>query len=172
MPAAPIFTARTIIRPMTLDDLDCLWEMDSDPDVMAYVGRPAYTDRKEFNAEMTGDFKRGERFKFMRMVALKDTGEPIGWLLFRPTEDGEWIEAGWRLVKRAWGKGYIPEAIGRLVNLAIADWGLNRYMAVLEAENKNSSRICEKLGMTYRGKTERYYDEELDIWSFDKTRQN
>lgn len=166
MPQAVIETERLILRPMNLPaDMDCLWEMDSDPDVMKYIGIPAFTDREAYAAQITKDYDEGLRFKFQLMVTLKDTLEPIGWVIFRPTLNGEWIETGWRLVQRAWGHGYAPEAAGKLVELATQEWGVHKIMAVLEKSNTKSSTVCAKIGLQYRGETTDYYDEELSFWT-------
>ncbi|MBP3078357.1 acetyltransferase [Streptomyces sp. 604F] len=52
---------------------------------------------------------------------------------------------------RVWGQG-IGTEIGRsLISLGFDRWGLHRIHATCDPRNRGSSRVLEKLGMTYEG---------------------
>jgi RimJ/RimL family protein N-acetyltransferase len=98
------------------------------------------------------------------MIELRLAPEPLGWVFLRPTEDGDWLELGYRLLPEAWGKGVAPEAASMLIDVAFDDWQAESVMALIVPENLNSRRVVEKLGFEHAGATERYYDERLDLW--------
>lgn len=157
-----LYTRRLRLRPVDSSDVDCHWQMDSDPQVMRYVQAPA-TDRQD-HARAFHEGLAGDRFAFVRMIEVRDNPEPLGWVFLRPTEDGDWLELGYRLLPAAWGKGIVPEASSMLIDVAFDDWRAASVMALIVAENANSRRVAEKLGFENSGPTDRYYDERLDLW--------
>ena len=162
LPLEPILTENLSLRQMREDDFEAIWNMDSDPDVMRYIRDPQ-TDKEAFIAELRQDLKKGERFKFYRMMADKTTDKAIGWLILRPTEDGRWIEIGYRLLKSHWGKGLAPEGSRALIELGFGTLGLSEIMLVLRPENKSSSIVAEKLGFIYQG-IRKFYDLDLSFY--------
>ena len=167
LPTEPILTERLLLRTMREDDIPSLWLMDSDPDVMKYIPTPIL-DKQTYLADMKKDFHEAERFKFFLIIADKKTDEAIGWLLFRPTEDGKWVELGYRLLKKQWGKGYVPEAARAIIRIGFNDLGLTEVMLVLIKENKKSQKVAEKLGFTYQG-IRKFYNMDLAFYLLKKT---
>ena len=109
----------------------------------------------------------GERYKFFYAIDWKNEpaadGDALGWVLLRPTEDGRWIELGYRLRRAAWGAGVATEASKAMLDIAFDHWGVAQVMAVILPGNARSRRVVEKLGFNYRG-IDRFYDE--DCWLF------
>jgi RimJ/RimL family protein N-acetyltransferase len=97
------------------------------------------------------------RFKFFNAVEWKKPpagkeGFMIGWVLFRPTEDGRYVEVGYWFLPEAWGKGLATEA-GRAmieghrqaVGVPYADIYAEAYVG-----NHASRNVLEKLGLEVR----------------------
>ncbi len=171
LPAQRLETERLLLRPIEAGDIDCLIEMDTDPEVMRYI--PGYLVAPEkaadYRQSLLEDIAAGERFKFFYAIEMKETpGEAVGWLLLRPTEDGEWIELGYRLVQRMWGRGIAPEASRACVQAAFDLWQVPRVMAVIDDDNEKSARVLEKLAFKPRGKL-RIYDMELELFLRDSS---
>ena len=61
------------------------------------------------------------------------------------------------LAERAWGKGYMTEALRRVIDFAFDGLGLNRVEADHFAENPASGRVMEKAGMTKEGYARQKY---------------
>jgi RimJ/RimL family protein N-acetyltransferase len=162
LPEAPILTERLCLRAIREDDFQAIWQMDSDPEVMKYI-RPILVDKAAFMDEMKADFAKGQRFKFFRIIADKSTDKAMGWLILRPTEDGKWVELGYRLLKIHWGKGYAPEGSKALINLGFDKLELDEIMLVLRSENKKSSNVAERLGFIYQG-IRKFYDLDLSFY--------
>src|SRR5450432_1973167 len=102
-----------VLRPLTLDDVDTLVALDSDPEVMRYVtgGRPSSRD------EVIEMVRRriGRRW----MADDRSTVEFVGWFGLVPsaTTAGEY-ELGYRLRRAAWGAGLATEGTRALIDLA------------------------------------------------------
>lgn len=84
-------------------------------------------------------------------------------LLLRPTEDGEWIELGYRLPQRMWGRGIASEGSRTCVKAAFEKWQVPEVMAVVDDGNDKSVRVLEKLAFKPHGKLH-IYDMELDCF--------
>lgn len=168
LPDEAIYSERLILRKLQVGDIEALWEMDSDPDVMEFMPM-IYSDKTAHREEMLKEIGYGDKFKFFRFIALKETNEPVGWFLFRPTENQKWVEVGYRLLKKQWGNGYATEACRTFIQLGFEKWGVKEIMAILSKENKNSARVAEKLGLTYRGQTQDYHDMDLAFYLLEKT---
>ncbi|WP_327675032.1 GNAT family N-acetyltransferase [Kitasatospora sp. NBC_00458] len=92
----------------------------------------------------------------------RDTGLVVGTVLLAPLPggDGE-VEVGWHLHPDSWGNGYATEAARGALARGFAD-GLTEVHAVLRPGNEPSAAVCRRLGMTHRGRTDRWYGLELE----------
>jgi len=82
-------------------------------------------------------------------VEEKATGRFVGWVHFRPApgrpEDEP--ELGYRLERRAWGRGYATEASRAVLDKAFRDQGVRRVFAETMVVNAASRRVMEKCGL-------------------------
>src|SRR4051812_8426898 len=107
-------TERLLLRRFTEADVDNLFDLYSDPDVMRFLNGGESTPREMIQRETLPHFLRDyECFAaFGTWAAIeKSTGKFVGWFSFKPTDDSrpDDIEIGYRLRKSAWGKGYATE---------------------------------------------------------------
>jgi RimJ/RimL family protein N-acetyltransferase len=156
----PLLTDRLIVRDITEADAELLFELDSDPEVMRYIGpRPAndviwYRDRIQ-TAYVP---HQKHPWRGVRIVLDRASGEFLGWVFVRPavaspiardigwTEPGE-EEVGYRFRRPAWGRGIATEAAIPLVQIAMADPATTAVVACARAGNAGSLRVLEKLGL-------------------------
>jgi len=157
---------RLRLRPFEAGDAEAFWQMRSNPDVMKYIPLELATDRDEVYQEFADALAAGERFKFFNAVEWKDPpagreGFMIGWVLFRPTEDGRFVELGYWFLPEAWGKGLATEAskamiAGHQQAMGVPDEDI--YAEVMLG-NHASRNVLEKIGLdvthegTYLGTT-------------------
>jgi RimJ/RimL family protein N-acetyltransferase len=137
-------TQRLVLRPLTLDDVDPLVALDSDPEVMRYItgGRP--TPRTEM-------IERVRRRIGRRWIADdRATAEFVGWFGLVPSAiaAGEY-EVGYRLRRAAWGKGLATEGTRALIDLAFTELGATRIWAETMAVNARSRAVMERCGLRY-----------------------
>ncbi|UYQ66162.1 GNAT family N-acetyltransferase [Streptomyces peucetius] len=149
-----LHTERMALRPFTVDDLDRLVDLDSDPEVMRYIngGRPTPPDTMRtvhlprLLHRHTGTGARG-----FWAAESKDTRTFLGWFEFRPLDDDSpaVVELGYRLRKAAWGRGYATEGARALIHKGFAELGVQRVTANTMAVNAGSRRVMEKSGLKY-----------------------
>jgi RimJ/RimL family protein N-acetyltransferase len=146
-------TERLVLRRFTAGDVDNLFDLDSDPEVMRFLNGGTPTPREVIEHDILPRFLRSyERFPGCGFWAAieKATGEFLGWFSFRPPEGagpGE-VELGYRLRKAAWGQGYATEASRALIRKAFTELGVQRVVATTFAANLASRRVMEKAGLT------------------------
>ena len=155
-------TKRLIIKPSSLENVETVYPLVSDPEVMRYVGKGAKTP------EETVEGIKNHILHFQKHgfgfgdVYEKATGTFIGnaGLVYLEMDDTQpEIEVGYRLHKAYWNKGY-----GTELTKALIDWGfknipVKKLVAVLRSENEKSRRVLEKAGMRYVGRVHSYNNE-------------
>jgi RimJ/RimL family protein N-acetyltransferase len=156
----PLLTDRLILRDITEADAELLFDLDSDPEVMRFIGpRPApdlagYRDRTRTAHVLF----QAHPWHGIRVVLDRASGEFLGWVFVRPaaafkfareigwTGPGE-AEVGYRYRRSAWGRGLATEAATALVRIALADPATTAVVACALASNAGSLRVLEKLGL-------------------------
>jgi RimJ/RimL family protein N-acetyltransferase len=148
-------TERLVLRQFTEADVDNLVELDSDPDVMRFLGGGP-TSRAFIQDEMLPNWLRYyERYAGYGFWAAieKSTGDFLGWFHFRPEHGGsaEEAELGYRIRKSAWNKGYATEASRALIRTGFTNFGVQRVVASTAIDNLGSRRVMEKSGLRLVG---------------------
>jgi RimJ/RimL family protein N-acetyltransferase len=143
-------TPRLAIRQFTEDDVDNLFSLNSDSEVMRYLGRPVPREvlRDEIIPFHLGVYQRFDRLGTWAAESASN-GEFLGWFHFR-TEDDDItnIHLGYRLCRSAWNKGYATEGSAALINMGFTDLGVQRVFAHTMTTNAASRRVLEKCGLT------------------------
>jgi RimJ/RimL family protein N-acetyltransferase len=146
-------TERLLLRRFTVADVDSLFDLDSDPEVMRFVNGGTPTPRAVIEHDILPRFLwYYERFAGYGYWAAieKASGEFLGWFHFRPAEGAspDEVELGYRLRKAAWGRGYGTEASRALIRKGFTELGVRRVVASTFADNLASRRVMEKAGLT------------------------
>jgi len=147
-------TERLTLRRFTEADVDNLFDLDGDPDVMHFLNGGKPTSRAVIEQETLPRFLRFyEQFAgFGVWAAIERSGGAfIGWFAFRPIDDGnpDEIELGYRLRKSAWGKGYATEGSRALIRKGFTELGVRCVVAQTMTVNLASRRVMEKSGLTF-----------------------
>ena len=148
-----ITTPRLVLRWISEDDIDGLYEIFSDPQVMRYWSTVPLTNR-EAAAELQREIAQGNESETMLKwgIALRDTGTVIGTTtLFNLSLDNGRAEIGYAMARAYWGKGYMNEALKALVSHAFDVMGLRRLEADVDPRNAASIRSLERLGFQREG---------------------
>jgi len=150
-------TERLTLRRFTPDDLDDLVALDADPAVMRYIngGRPTPHDemRDDYLPYWLAYYERGDAWGFWAAIEC-ETGAFLGWFHLRPRRDDppdppDEPELGYRLVRKAWGRGLATEGSRALVRKAFEELGARRVYATAMAVNDASWRVMEKAGLRH-----------------------
>jgi RimJ/RimL family protein N-acetyltransferase len=146
-------TERLLLRRFTHDDVDNLYNLDRDPEVMRYITGGATTPREEVeHVDLPAFMSYYDRFDGYGFWAAidKSTNQFLGWFHLRPQE-GDSVdqpELGYRLRREVWGMGYGTEGARALIRKGFTDLGAERVVAMAFRDNLASRRVMEKSGMT------------------------
>ena len=148
-----ITTPRVVLRWISEDDIDSLYEIFSDPQVMRYWSTVPLPNR-EAAAELQRKIAQGNESNSMLKwgLALHGSNTVIGTTtLFNLNFDNDRAELGYAMGRAHWGKGYMNEALNALVSHAFEVMELRRLEADVEPRNVASIRTLEKLGFQREG---------------------
>ncbi len=146
-------TDRLVLRRFTEADVDNLFELNGDPEVMRFLNGGKPTPRDAIQTDILPRFlhyyERCDGFGCWAAIE-KSTGEFLGWFAFRPPEGSspDEVELGYRLRKAAWGKGYATEGSRSLIRKGFTELGVRRVIANTMTVNHASRRVMEKVGLT------------------------
>ena len=149
-PAPWLLTLRLALHEITSYHAHELYELDSDPRVMRYIGSGRPSTREQIDAAMQ---------RLPRAYALypglgtwratrRDTGDFIGWFALKYVPGTAEVEVGYRLRHGAWGRGFATEVARELVRYGFDDLGLQRIIGVTHPDNLASQRVLQKIGLT------------------------
>jgi RimJ/RimL family protein N-acetyltransferase len=153
MPQPILRTKRLLLTPLADRHLHLEIELDSDPEVMRYVG--GVTSRAETVAAHGRRLAHAERVDGLGFWAAYAGDEFVGLVWVPPAhgpdqpEDPTVSDLGYRLLRRWWGKGLATEASRELLEHAFETVDQSRVIAQTLAENAGSRAVMESLGMRY-----------------------
>ncbi|MBO4888678.1 MAG: GNAT family N-acetyltransferase [Firmicutes bacterium] len=131
------------IRRFKAEDLQSLYELLSDEEVMRFIEPP-------FTFDQTRAFLENSGLTDNPLIyAVEDEGRIfIGYVIYHDYEEDS-KEIGWILKKQFWGKGLAEALTERLIQKANADG--KSVVIECSPEQKATKRIAEKLGFIYMG---------------------
>ena len=141
------------MRWVSEDDVDALYDVFSDPQVMRYWSSGPFTDREQA-AAMQRDIADSNRsgLKWKWGLALRDTNVLIGTVgLHNVSLDNGRAEIGYAMGRKYWGQGYMHEALTGLIVHAFEVLNLRRLEADVDPRNTHSVRSLERLGFQREG---------------------
>jgi RimJ/RimL family protein N-acetyltransferase len=166
--ATTITTERLVVRPWLLDDADRFFDIYRRPEVVRWLGGEPIQDRAEAIAMIERNLTRLDADSRFGSWAIVDRsiGVPVGSVILKPLPDGEGeVEIGWQLHPDSWGNGFASEAARAVLDRGFAD-GLPEVWAVTDLDNPRSAAVCQRIGMSLLGITNRWYHEpSLMFWT-------
>lgn len=148
-------TTRLILRKVTLQDIDNIFEYCTNPNVARYVTWDAHQsleDTKKFINYALDSYKVGAPEPMA--IILKDDPKQrmIGSVgLIPASPKNRTFELGYIIAEEYWGKGIVAEAAKPLINFGFKHFAMQRLQCRCDILNPQSSRVMEKLGMQYEG---------------------
>lgn len=145
-------TPRLILRQFTQADAPLVLSLNSDPEVLKYLHEPIL-ETAEQAEKILQDIILPQYKNNLGRWAIHTKGdmEFIGWcgLKYRPELDE--IDLGYRLMQKAWGKGFATEAAQQTLNHGLHNLQLKLITGRAHIENLASIKVLEKIGMNYIG---------------------
>ena len=159
-------TDRLILRPLDNGDVDAIFAMRSDPEVMRFIREPQNRDESTNWVELVSSRWKTEQIGFCGILE-KLSGKFVGWCgIWKLKETGD-LEIGYAVAKEFWGKGYATEAALKFLDYAFERLQPEKVVAVARPENVASRRVMEKLGMSFV-KTDKFYEQTLALYAIAK----
>ena len=153
-PQIGLETKRLLLRNMQAEDFASLFEIFTDPKVMASFGGQLY-DREQMEIWLQRNLAHQAQYGYgLFSVILKSTGQLIGDcglenMVFQGKEE---TELGYDFRSDAWNNGYATEAAIAVRDYAFKELKLPRLISLIRSGNLASKRVAEKLGMQLRRK--------------------
>jgi len=145
-------TERLLLRPLSADEVDCLYCISNEPNVRLYLW-----DNEPVSEETIEGFVAQSDRMFSEVkigvfgVRMRGREDLLGFCGFVRLEGMEEPELWYELTQKVWGKGIATEAAWACVRYAFEEVGMERVISGVDAPNTASLRVIEKLGMKYIG---------------------
>lgn len=139
-------TQRFVLREMTEEDLDVLYEIQGKEEA-AFL-EPLCEDKEEQRIKIQEYIRHMYGFYGFGiwMIQEKESGQVIGRAGLQMREGFEEPEIGFALAPAFRGQGAAQEACRGVLEYAGRELGLEQIRAVVHRENEKSRRLCGKLG--------------------------
>jgi len=146
---------RVLLRPPVLDDAGALFQrVARDPEVTKYLlwapHRDVAATRRVIAEKM--NVSDDER---TWAIELKHSGEVIGLTSCRRPVPHS-VEIGYCLGRRWWGKGFMSEVLGVVLDALEADRQVYRVWATCSPDNERSARLLASAGFVVEGRLARH----------------
>lgn len=144
-------TERLAIRHMSIDDAQFMLTLMNDPAWLRYIG-----DRNIKSLEDAQNYIRKGPFEAYSRAGLgfyvvetKDTGTPMGLCGLAKRDYLDDVDIGFAFLPGYRSQGYAREAATAVLAHAKNTLALNRVVATVRSENRDSTRLLEKLGLQF-----------------------
>jgi len=144
-------TERCVVKELSLDDLDALFELYEDGEIDKYTDSLyPYEEEKEFQRAYIENMYRYFGYG-MWLVFSKETGKLIGRAGLEHREyNGETeLELGYIVGTPYQGKGYATEICKAILEYAKENTGFERINTLIEDGNIASEKLTKKLGFVH-----------------------
>lgn len=145
-------TARVVLREWREEDLLPLGRMNSDPEVMDFIGLP---QSRRQNSALIERFvaSQAARGHCYWPIERRSDGMMIGFCGLESGGSGMpvegKIEIGWRLARDAWGQGFALEAAQACMGWGFGNIAIDAIWAKTVPANVRSLDLMIRLGMAY-----------------------
>lgn len=173
-------TARLVLRPWRIEDLEAAFAIWGDAEVVRYLGSKELPlrDLEAQHAWLAPRIARWSKPEWQASfdiwaAAMPDTDRVIGTVFLKPysNTDNARIEIGWHLARAAWGQGYGTELAREALRHAFEVRKHTRVEALVMPENEASRRLAKRLGMISFGITHDAYEgEPLERFAIERPR--
>ncbi|KAF2940545.1 hypothetical protein DAI22_03g280300 [Oryza sativa Japonica Group] len=162
--------AEVTLREFTEADAEALFAWASDPRVVRFQRRDAYSHVDEARRYIVDKVLP---HPWYRAICVAGADRPVGSISVKPADDLPLPEpesetgrlrsgccrasVGYRVAHAHWGRGVATRAVRAVAEAVLAEWPwLERLEAVADVENPASQRVLEKAGFAREGVLRRY----------------
>jgi ribosomal-protein-alanine N-acetyltransferase len=145
-------TERLLIRPMSLEDADLIFELYNMPNFIKYIGNRNINSLSDAENYIRSKFlPQFEKLGFGNyMVILKESNQKIGGVGIFEREGLDIVDIGFSVLEKFEGKGLMFEAAQKVKSVGMDEFGLNKISAITTKDNLSSQKLIEKLGLKFQ----------------------
>lgn len=163
-------TNRLIISKFTLKDANFFLKLVNTPNWLKYIGdRNIKTVEEAKKSIEEGHFKsyKNNGFGFYKVLLKEENNKTIGTCGLIKRDALENVDIGFAFLPEYEKKGFGYEASIEIIKLAKVQFGIKKLVAITNADNINSIKLLEKLGLTYEKKV-KPFDDDKELLLFAK----
>ncbi|MGG6229474.1 GNAT family N-acetyltransferase [Tenacibaculum sp. SDUM215027] len=151
-------TERLILREFQKNDIEGIFELDSNPEVHKYLGNKPITSYKQAEDNITFIQEQHKERGIGRFACIeKSSGDFIGWSGLKLNQGEKetlngftnFIDIGYRLIPRFWGKGYASESAFASLDYGFKQMNYDIIYGAAETGNIGSNKILQKIGLQF-----------------------
>ena len=171
----PLRTERLIVRPVQPDDVDALHERRNDPAVarlQAWATPYPRSRAESIVAETAAMDGPQEGTWWMATIVEAGSGQVVGDLVVRMTNELRTAEVGYSIASAHWGRGYAREGLDGLIDWLLSALPITRLTGTLHPDNRASAMVLERTGFRFEGHTRASFwleGENSDDWIYGMT---
>lgn len=152
-------TERLNLSPLSLNDINDLFEIFSDERAMRFMPTPPHQTVNETKTWFESETSRnGEIYWAIR---LQDESKVIGFVNF--LGETRFPGMGYMIAPDCWGKGYTTEACQAVLAYGFEQLGYDRVELWINEANGASRRVAQKLSFNLKGRIPLKYRHETDF---------
>lgn len=140
-------TERLVLRPLVEEDAEAMHAFFSDEEAMRWWSSGPHETldetREYVRANATED-------RYRTWAITEDGGAALGWVVLIAGRK-DIAEIGYNLRRSHWRRGYVGEAVARVIDHGFADRGLRRITADTDPDNAASNALLDRLGFRREG---------------------
>jgi RimJ/RimL family protein N-acetyltransferase len=162
-------TERLIIRDWSEDDAAAAFTVYGRPEVARWL-TPAIEEVRDTESmrlllrRWIGESRECEAGLGHWAITLRGDGALIGGVsLHRLPVDELDVEIGWQVAPEFWNLGYGSEAGHGIIRRAF-ELDIDEVFALARPANQRAEAAARRLGMTWVGETDKYYDMRLNVY--------
>ena len=148
-----INSKRVSLRRYSASDVDPIYEIHSDPEVMRYLGGIPMMDLREaekFLAKAIEGLRQGQSIEWG--IARRSDNRLVGTITFFNLDAvAHRAEIGFSLGRAHWGMGYMHEALQAALGYGFNELDLRRIEADTDPGNLPAIRLLERVGFQKEG---------------------
>jgi len=152
-------TERLILRQMTIDDTDFVFQHFSNPAVHQYLlDEPPVREYAQAREIVQFYFEPEGKTHNRWIIVRKSDHQPIGTCGFHKWDKRSFrAEIGYDLSPGFWRQGYMMEALQAAISNGFGQMKLNRIDALVYVDNDRSIQLLRKLGFIQEGILRDYF---------------
>ncbi len=146
-------TERLVLREFRAEDFGAVHAYGSDPEVVRFMpwGPNTAEETREFIQRKLDEQAADPRPTFDIAVVERVSGQVLGSVGLRLNAERTQAALGYCYARHAWGRGIATEAARAMLRFGFEELSLHRIYATCDAENIDSARVLDKLGMRREG---------------------